>query len=114
MAATTKRMVGFMMVGMAFFVGEAQAHLSHVSVRPLASNIIVPQSRARAFAPERRGAIETTRISALVDIFESTATTTIEIHLRNTGNRREEAELIVPVPDGAVVRGFAYDGPSGE
>ncbi|MHC4558571.1 MAG: VIT domain-containing protein, partial [Planctomycetota bacterium] len=24
---------------------------------------------------------------------------------------RQEAELIVPVPDGAVVRGFAYDGP---
>jgi Ca-activated chloride channel family protein len=103
-----------MVVAMAFLVSEGQAHLSHVSIRPLASNIIVPQSRARAFAPERRGAIEITKVSALVDIFESTATTTIEIHLRNTGNRREEAELIVPVPDGAVVRGFAYDGPSGE
>jgi Ca-activated chloride channel family protein len=103
-----------MVVGMAFLVGEAAAQLTHVSVRPLASNVIVPQSRARAFAPERRGAIEITKIGALVDILESTAVTTIEIHLQNTGNRREEAELIVPVPDGAVVRGFAYDGPGGE
>ncbi|MHC4617576.1 MAG: VIT domain-containing protein, partial [Planctomycetota bacterium] len=114
MATTTKNLVGCMVVAMAFLVGEARAHLNHVGVRPLASNVIVPQSRARAFAPRQRGAIEITKVSALVDIFESTATTTIEIHLRNTGNRREEAELIFPVPDGAVVRGFAYDGPSGE
>jgi len=73
----------------------------------------VPQSRARAFDPERRGAIEITEISALIDILESTATTTIEIRLQNTTNRRQEAELMVPVPEGAVVRGFAYDGPSG-
>jgi len=47
----------------------------------------------------------------LVDILESMATTTIEIQLQNSSNRRQEAELIFPVPDGAVVRGFAYDGP---
>ena len=88
-------------------------NLRHIEVRPLASNVIVPQSRARAFAPERRGVIEITDISVLIDILESTATTTIEIRLRNTSSRRQEAELIVPVPDGAVVRGFAYDGPSG-
>ncbi|MHC4629506.1 MAG: VIT domain-containing protein, partial [Planctomycetota bacterium] len=76
--------------------------------------IIVPQSRARAFAPERPGAVEITGISVLIDVLESTATTSIEIRLQNTSNRRQEAELIVPVPDGAVVRGFAYDGPDGE
>ncbi|MHC4482936.1 MAG: VIT domain-containing protein, partial [Planctomycetota bacterium] len=109
-----KKLVGCLVMAMTVFTGPVLAQLSHVSVRPLASNVIVPQSRARAFAPERRGAIEITKISALVDILESTATTTIEIRLHNTGNRREEAELIVPVPDGAVVRGFAYDGPGGE
>jgi Ca-activated chloride channel family protein len=114
MKALHKKLIGCMVVGIAFVVGEAAAQLSHVSVRPLASNVIVPQSRARAFAPERPGQIEITRISALVDILESTAVTTIEIQLQNTGGRREEAELIVPVPDGAVVRGFAYDGPGGE
>ena len=109
-----KKIIGYLVVGVMILAGPVWAQLSHISVRPLASNVIVPQSRARAFAPERRGAIEITKIGALVDILESTAVTTIEIHLQNTGNRREEAELIVPVPDGAVVRGFAYDGPGGE
>jgi Ca-activated chloride channel family protein len=90
------------------------AQLSHVGVRPLASNVVMPQSRARAFNADRRQAIQITEISALIDILEGTATTTIELQLRNTSNRREEAELIFPVPDGAVVRGFAYDGPGGQ
>lgn len=96
------------------FVEPVRAQVHHITTRPLASNIIVPQSRARAFAPNRRGAIEISEISVLIDILESTATTTIEIRLHNRSNRRQEAELIIPVPDDAVVRGFAYDGPSGQ
>jgi len=90
------------------------AQMRHLSTRPLASNILVPQSRARAFAHERQGAVEITKIDVRIDIVEATATTTIEMHLQNTSGRRQEAELIIPVPDGAVVRGFAYDGPSGQ
>ena len=107
----------FLMIGLVaifVFTGQVWGQLRHITVRPLASNVIVPQSRALAFSPDRRGVIEITDISALIDILESTATTTIEIRLHNTTNRRQEAELIVPVPDGAVVRGFAYDGPGGE
>jgi len=96
------------------FVGPAQAQIHHIRIRPPASNVIVPQSRARAFTPDRRGTVEITEISALIDILESTATTTIEIRLENRSSRRQEAELIVPVPDGAVIRGFAYDGPHGQ
>jgi Ca-activated chloride channel family protein len=94
-------------------VGPVQAQMSHITIRPPASNVIVPQCRARAFTPDRRGTVEITEISVLIDILESTATTTIEIRLQNRSNRRQEAELIIPVPDGAVVRGFAYDGPGG-
>ena len=105
----------FLIVGIILIaVGQTQGQLRHIRVRPPASNVIVPQCRARAFAPEHRGAIEITEIGVLIDILEGTATTTIEIRLRNTSGRRQEAELIVPVPDGAVVRGFAYDGPGGE
>ncbi len=109
-----KRIIGCLVVGAVFFTGPVWAQLSHISVRPLASNVIVPQSRARAFAPDRRKAIEITEVNVLIDILESTAVTTIELQLHNTTGRRQEAELIVPVPDGAVVRGFAYDGPGGE
>jgi Ca-activated chloride channel family protein len=94
-------------------VGPAKAQIQHIRIRPPASNVIVPQSRARAFTPDRRGTVEITEINALIDILESTATTTIEIRLQNRSSRRQEAELIVPVPDGAVIRGFAYDGPHG-
>ncbi len=96
------------------FVEPVQAQMHHITIRPPASNVIMPQSRARAFTPDRRGTIEITEVSVLIDILESTATTTIEIRLHNKSNRRQEAELIVPVPDGAVVRGFAYDGPHGQ
>ena len=96
-----------------FFAGPALAQLNHIGVRTLAPNVIIPQSRARAFTPDRQDAIEITEIDVLIDILESTATTTIEIRLYNTTNRRQEAELIIPVPADAVVRGFAYDGPSG-
>jgi len=96
------------------FSGQVWGQLRHITVRPPASNVIVPQSRARSLDTGRHGAIEITKISALIDILQSTATTTIEIQLRNTTNRRQEAELIFPVPNKAVVRGFAYDGPGGE
>ncbi len=107
-----KKLVGYLLA--AILVGPVSAQVSHIGIRPLAPNVIMPQSRARAFAPDRRGAIEITEINVLIDILEGTATTTIELRLHNTSNRRQEAELIVPVPDGAVVRGFAYDGPKGE
>lgn len=97
----------------AILAGSVWGQVGHISIRPLASNIIIPQSRARAFDIDRRGAVEITDVSVLIDIIESTATTTIEIRLQNKTNRRQEAELIVPVPDGAVIRGFAYDGSSG-
>ncbi|MDH4238195.1 MAG: VIT domain-containing protein [Phycisphaerae bacterium] len=95
-------------------VGPVQAQIQHITIRPPAYNVIVPQSRALAFTPDRRGTVEITEITALIDILESTATTTIEIRLQNRSSRRQEAELIVPVPDGAVIRGFAYDGPHGK
>ena len=34
----------------------------------------------------------------------------MEIRLRNPGPTRQEAELLVPVPDGSVVRGFTFQG----
>ncbi|MHC4170302.1 MAG: VIT domain-containing protein, partial [Planctomycetota bacterium] len=114
MIGLRKKLIVSLVLTLAGATAPLQAQMRHITVRPLAPNVIVPQSRARAFAPERRGAVEITDISVLVDVLESTATTSIEIRLQNTSNRRQEAELIVPVPEGAVVRGFAYDGPGGE
>jgi Ca-activated chloride channel family protein len=94
------------------YVCEAQ--VEHIRIRPPASNVLVPQSRGRAFTIDRQGAVQITKVEVAIDIVEVTATTTIEMHLENDSGQRQEAELIVPVPEGAVIRGFAYDGPHGE
>ena len=90
------------------------AQVRHIGIESSFSNVLIPQSRAWAFAPRHEKAVEITKVDVLIDIVEVTATTSIEIHLANRTPHRQEAELILPVPDGAVVRGFAYDGPSGQ
>ena len=95
------------------FTGTLNAKIAHVELQPVAPNVIMPQSRSHSFAPDRTGAVHITQVEALVDIIEAAATTTIEISLENDTNARQEAELMFPVPDGAVIRGFAYDGPGG-
>lgn len=93
------------------FSGGAIGQISHVEIRPLASNIIVPQSRDRAFCIERReGPVQITEVIGLVDMVDQVAVTTIEVRLKNPSHRRQEAELIMPVPEGAVIRGFTFQG----
>ena len=92
----------------------AFGQIRHVGVREFTDNVIIPQSRLTVFAPRNNNAIEVTKVNVLVDILQSAATTTVEIELRNNTRHRQEAELIFPVPDGAVAKGFAYDGPGGE
>ncbi len=73
-----------------------------------ASHVVVPQSRV--FSSRARSSVWVTHVRAGVVILEQVATTTLDIHLQNTSHRQEEAELIVPVPRGAVVRGFDFQG----
>ena len=89
---------------------HAQVHRTHA--RALASNIVVPQSRS--FAVDRARRIEITAVKVGVVILEQAATTTMDVSLRNPTNGRLEAELLVPVPEGAVVRSFSFDGPGKE
>jgi Ca-activated chloride channel homolog len=77
-----------------------------------ASNVVVPQSRG--YAMGLQAAVRIEQVRAGVVIRGQVATTLMEIQLRNPGRDRLEAELLVPVPDGAVVRGFAYSGSSRE
>ena len=85
---------------------QAADHLHHA--RPFASNLVMPQSRV--FSVARRGTVEITEVGVDVAILEQVARTTMEISLHNPTGARLEAELIVPVPDGAVVRGFTFAG----
>jgi Ca-activated chloride channel family protein len=96
--------------------GRAQviAPGSHVSGHlAAASNVVIPQARAYAVR-DSGGPIVITAVTADVVIVEQVATTTLDVALSNPGARQQEAELLVPVPDGAVVRAFAFEGPAAE
>jgi Ca-activated chloride channel family protein len=82
------------------------------SDRPWATNVIVPQ--AGSFSTGSRGAVKIKEIQAGTVITEQVAETTLEISLTNTSFVRQESELLVPVPDGAVVRSFVFQGPGAE
>ena len=87
-------------------------HHHHVFNRPWASNVILPQSRS--FSAGRPSTVRIAGVTVGVVILEQMATTTMDISLRNPTRSRQQAELIVPVPDGAVVRGFTFQGAGSE
>lgn len=88
-----------------------QSNLSS-SISPWAANIVVPQSRVLASHPS--SAVQVTEVTAGVVILEQVATTTMDIQLRNPTGSRVEAELVVPVPQGAVLRSFTFEGKASE
>jgi len=109
----TNILITVMAAAIAVTTVDAGATAAHeFSGRALAHNVIVPQSRV--FHPDRRPGIQITGVTATVEILEQAATTTMEISVKNPGGSRQEAELIVPVPNGSVLRGFSYSGLPGE
>ena len=88
------------------------AHAQNTHGRPWSSNVVVPQ--ARSYALGRLPALQITGVSVGVVIRDQVASTMMEIRLRNPVAARQEAELLVPVPDGAVVQGFSFQGPGSE
>lgn len=82
-----------------------------------AANIIVPQSRSFRVAPmppSDSGRVGITAVSADVTIRDGAASTTLTIDLHNRSRQREEAVLLLPVPAGAVVSAFDFQGAGAE
>src|SRR4051794_4593192 len=79
---------------------------------PWWSQVVVPQ--ARSYAPGRSTVLQIVGVTAGVVIRDATATTMMEVRLRNPGTSRQEAELLLPVPDGVIVRGFTFEGNGAE
>lgn len=74
---------------------------------------MVPQ--ARGFALDRRwDPIAVERVDALVVLLEGTAKTMLDIRVRNHSRTQAEAVILLPVPDGAVVHSFLFEGQSAE
>lgn len=88
----------------------AVAQPSRSATAPLAANVIIPQRlvlNSTSASP-----VTITKVVAGTVIVEQVATTTLDIALQNPGASPTEAELVVPVPPGAVIRTFAFDGPA--
>ena len=98
----------------AFGAAAASTHgqQSNRTLRNWAANVIIPQSRV--FDVHRNGVVQISAIDVGVVIVDQVATTTMDISLRNPTNRRLEAEMVVPVPDQAVVRSFDFQGSGAE
>ena len=78
-----------------------------------AANLVVPQSRTYSLSgPQQQ--VQITGVAAEVRILEQVATTTMDVALANPTNRIQEAEMLIPVPDGAVVRSFNFEGSAKE
>lgn len=78
-----------------------------------AANLIVPQARSYSFSGAQQQ-VQITGVAADVRILEQVATTTMDVGLANPTQRIQEAEMLIPVPDGAVVRSFTFEGSAKE
>lgn len=80
-----------------------------------AAQVVIPQRRAfHTFNVSAPQPIRITKVRARVQILEQAATTTLEVSLENPAPRRAEAMLLLPVPDGAAVHSFLFEGASAE
>lgn len=69
--------------------------------------LIVPQRRV----PNRvENAAYLTAADARIDIKNQVATTTLTLSLTNPTNTVQQAEILMPIPEGVVVRSLQYDG----
>lgn len=78
-----------------------------------AAILIIPQARSYAIRAQAQP-IQISDVAADVRILQQVATTTLEIGLANPSDSQQEAEMLVPVPDGAVVRSFSFAGSASE
>lgn len=68
----------------------------------------------RIIAPIPQQSVQVTNVDAHIDLADQIATTTLDIALRNPTSRPLESELLVPVPQGAVLKAFTFEGGSAE
>lgn len=67
-------------------------------------NVVIPQRRVVL------GPVQMTTVDADVTIVEQVAATKMRINLRNDSGRVQEAQLLLPVPEGAVVKSLVLEG----
>jgi Ca-activated chloride channel homolog len=77
---------------------------------PGATVLVVPQQRVFALHGAPEAGVRLEAVQAVVRIVEQVATTSLRVQLLNTTESLQRAEILLPVPAGAVVRGFDFEG----
>jgi Ca-activated chloride channel family protein len=78
------------------------------AVRP-GVNLVVPQ-RQSWIQGEVRSQIEIRKVEVIASTAEQAATTTLRMTVFNHGGQMAEAQVLLPVPDGAAVGRFVLEG----
>jgi len=94
-------------------VGQLTSSAPPVTPQPHHPNLIVPQVLRRHW-PRQEAGVELTAVSASIQIVDQVATTTLELTLTNPSGRAQEAQVLLPVPEGVAVRSLQYDGVGSE
>jgi Ca-activated chloride channel family protein len=94
----------------------ARAQFVHVSASSkVHAQMIIPQARSAAWhPPAAAGGVQISEVNVGVEIVEQVATTTLDIALNNPTGARLEAQIVLPVPDKAALRGFTFQGAASE
>lgn len=100
-------------LGHAQEITKPATSVTAIDFHTTASNLIIPQSRAYSLRAQTQQ-IQISEVAADVRIVQQVATTTMDVGLTNPTGQQQEAEMLVPVPDGAVVRAFTFAGSSAE
>lgn len=79
------------------------------------TNIVVPQaSHGHGIIwrspPQGAQPIQVSAVAGDIDINDGVGTTNVKMTLRNPGSVQQEAQLLVPIPAGAAIRTFGFDG----
>lgn len=108
----TKRVLSVLTLTLAALAADAaQSQHTHLTRSPHAwcGNVILPQARAFRTA-ETAPELHVERVRADIVIVDGVATTTLDVAIANTTDSDAEGELLLPVPDNAVVSHFDFAG----
>lgn len=95
-------------------VGLGFAQTARVTVTATVPVWVSPNTRVIAPMPHIAQAVQVTGVEGRIEIADQVAVTTLDIALRNPAGRAQEAEMLVPVPEGAVLKGFDFEGGGAE
>lgn len=93
--------------------GLPTSQMTADSFQTSAANLIIPQARVYALHAQAQ-TIQISEVAADVRIVQQVATTTLDVGLTNPTGQQQQAEMLIPVPEGAVLRGFVFAGSASE